>query len=298
MAIKLLPNNSLFLDKTFVSVKTRIAIILMSWVTSACLAQDIICSAKDKEAFHKKLGEVQTLNTNNTGENLVAIGKTFLGTPYVAKTLEVGEVESLVINLQGLDCTTYVENVLAFSLLSRTNNPDFNSYTDTLERIRYRDGKLDGYGSRLHYFTEWIANNEQKGLLKDVTAELGGKPLQKEINFMSSHRDLYPFLKSDSNFDKIEGAEKRLNSRSICVLSQDQIAANESSINSGDIIALATSIAGLDVTHTGIATREADGRIHLLHASSSGQVEVTEVPLVDYLKKISKNTGIIIARPL
>ncbi|NAS10856.1 N-acetylmuramoyl-L-alanine amidase-like domain-containing protein [Poritiphilus flavus] len=279
-------------------MKIKLAILFICCTVSACLAQDIICSAKDKEAFHKKIGELESVEIKKAGENMVAIGKTFLGTPYVAKTLEIGEVESLVVNLHGLDCTTYVENVLAFSLIMRTKNPDFDSFVATLEKIRYRDGELDGYGSRLHYFTEWIANNEQKGLMKDVTAELGGQPLQKEINFMSTHRDLYPFLKSDSNFDKIVGAEKGLNSRSICVLSQDQIATQESLIKSGDIIALATSIAGLDVTHTGIATREADGRIHLLHASSSGQVEVSELPLVDYLKKISKNTGIIVARPL
>jgi hypothetical protein len=70
-------------------------------------------------------------------------------------------------------------------------------------------------------------------------------------------------------------------------------------IRSGDIIALTTSIKGLDITHTGIATREADGRIHLLHASTgSMEVEVSKLPLTDYLKDIKNNTGIMVARPL
>ena len=116
---------------------------------------------------------------------------------------------------------------------------------------------------------------------------------------MSTHRQLYPFLKDDDeNLKKIQASENYLNSQELCILSQDQIRANEHLIKSGDIIALTTSIKGLDITHTGIATREKDGRIHLLHASTVGKVVVSKLPLVDYLKKIKHNTGIMVARPL
>ena len=262
-------------------------------------AQQITCSPKDKKAFDAKTIEIEGLSAADFGETVVAVGKTFKGIPYVAKTLEIGAVESLVVNLQGLDCTTYVENVLAFSTLLKNNDSDFNSFTDILEKIRYKDGKLDGYGSRLHYFTEWIRNNEQKGLIKDITAEIGGIPIEKEINFMGTHRELYPFLKDDKNFEKILVTEKELAKNPFCYLPQDQIESNEHFIQTGDIIALATSINGLDVTHTGIATRETDGRIHLLHASTgSMQVEVTKKPLSEYLKGVKKNIGIVVARPV
>ncbi len=260
--------------------------------------QQITCSAKDKQAFENKIEEIGDLEKNDFGATLVAVGKTFLGTPYVAKTLEVGDTESLVINLHGLDCTTYVENVLAFGLMLKQAETNFDAFTGALENIRYKDGKLDGYASRLHYFSEWIANNEKKGLLKDITTEIGGTEITKDINFMSTHRDLYPFLSDDENFEKIKQSENHLNDQPICVLPQNAIEMNEALIRSGDIIALTTAIEGLDITHTGIASREKDGRIHLLHASSSGQVEVSELPLVDYLKKIKKNTGIMVARPL
>jgi len=259
-------------------------------------SQQITCSAEDKQAFEDKIIEVDGLLEKDLGKTIVAVGKSFLGTPYVAKTLEIGEIETLVVNLHGLDCTTYVENVLAFSLLLMEGESDFNSFTKELETIRYKNGKIDGYASRLHYFSEWIANNEIKGLLKDITSEIGGKEITKEINFMSSHRELYPFLKDDANYEKIQVSEKYLNNQSICILPQDKIGANEHLIRSGDIIALTTSINGLDITHTGIASREKDGRIHLLHASSSGEVKVSELPLVDYLKKVKKNTGIMVAR--
>ncbi|NNE76432.1 MAG: DUF1460 domain-containing protein, partial [Pricia sp.] len=259
----------------------------------------ITCSLQNLEAYSEKAGEVEGLLQDDFGETLVEVGKTFKGTPYVAKTLEVGDTETLVINLQGLDCTTFVENVLALGLLLRNNNLDYYSFAKNLEKIRYKNGELDGYASRLHYFSEWIANNEKKGLLKDISAEIGGKEITKPINFMSTHRDLYPFLSDDENFEKIKASENYLKDHTICILPQDQIEANEHLIQSGDIIALATSINGLDVTHTGIATREQDGRIHLLHASTgSMEVEVSELPLADYLKGIKTNIGIMVARPL
>lgn len=263
-----------------------------------CLSQQITCSPTDKRAFKDKVIETDGLLENDFGKTMVAIGKTFVGTPYVAKTLEVGDIETLVINLHGLDCTTFVENVLTFGVLLKNGQDDFDDFTQTLETVRYKDGELDGYASRLHYFSEWIANNEKKGLLKDISSEIGGIEITKDINFMSTHRDLYPFLKDDENFRKIQASENYLNDQSICILPQDQIESNEHLIQSGDIIALATSIDGLDVTHTGIATREKDGRIHLLHASTgSMEVEVTELPLSEYLKKVKKNTGIMVARP-
>ncbi|MBT8301401.1 MAG: DUF1460 domain-containing protein [Maribacter sp.] len=259
-------------------------------------AQQITCSVEDKQAVEDKIIALDGLLEKDFGKTIVAVGKSFLGTPYVAKTLEIGEIETLVVNLHGLDCTTYVENVLAFSLLLREGKSDFNAFTDNLETIRYKNGKLDGYASRLHYFSEWIANNEQKGLLKDITAAIGGVAITKEINFMSSHRELYPYLKDELNYKKIQASENYLNNEAICYLPQDQIRANEHLILSGDIIALTTSIEGLDITHTGIAIMENDGRIHLLHASSSGEVKISELPLVEYLKKVKKNTGIMVAR--
>ena len=273
--------------------------LLTLFVSIASYSQQITCSPADKQAFENKTIEIDGLLEDDFGKSMVAVGKTFIGIPYVAKTLEIGETETLVVNLHGLDCTTYVENVLAFTMLLRDGKADFDSFTGLLKTIRYKDGRLDGYGSRLHYFTEWIRNNEEKGLLKDITNEVGGIAIQKDINFMGTHRDLYPFLKDDKNYEKILVTEAELAKETFCYLPQDQIDANEHLIQSGDIIALATSFNGLDVTHTGIATREKDGRIHLLHASTgSMKVEVSEVPLAEYLKKIKSNTGILVARPM
>ena len=260
-------------------------------------AQEVLCSPEDRRAFENKIQDLENTPVQNTGELLVDIGKSFIGTPYVAGTLEVSENESLVINLRGLDCTTFVENVLAFGILLKKGNPDFENYTKVLQRIRYRDGQLNGYPSRLHYFSEWITNNERKGLVKEMTSLIGGVSLEKARNFMTVHRELYPNLESTENYEKMIQIEKTLRVQPIYYLPVKTFASNEKAIQHGDIIALATSITGLDVTHTGIASREADGRIYLLHASSKGQVELSQIPLVDYLGGVKNNTGILVARP-
>ena len=288
----------LFLTSNNIIMKKAVPYFLLIAFFTATLgfSQQITCSPQNRQAFEDKIIAIDGLLEKDLGKTMVSVGKTFLQTPYVAKTLEIGDTETLVVNLLGLDCTTFVENVLAFTLLLQKEKTDFDAFTEILETVRYKDGRLDGYASRLHYFSEWIANNEQKGLLKDITAEIGGKEITKDINFMSTHRDLYPFLGDDTNYEKIKASENFLNNEAICYLPQDEIEANEHLIQSGDIIALTTAIEGLDITHTGIASRETDGRIHLLHASSTGEVTISELPLVDYLKKINKNTGIMVAR--
>lgn len=262
------------------------------------MAQKTSTNQVDHALFKAKIEQLSRIKGNSLGDSLIYIGKSFLGIPYVEKTLELGQSESLVINLRGLDCTTYVENTLALGLLLQEGQNDFNSFAQNLKTIRYRNGKIAGYPSRLHYFTEWIRDNQKKGLIRDITGELGGISHNKPINFMGTHRNLYPFLKSDENFERILEMEAKVAQEPLCYLPQDEIAKQEQNIQSGDIIALATAIKGLDVTHTGFAIRMPTGRIHLLHASSSGSVQITKEPLEVYLKKIKNNIGIMVARPI
>ncbi|MEH0155909.1 N-acetylmuramoyl-L-alanine amidase-like domain-containing protein [Limibacter armeniacum] len=262
------------------------------------IAQQLVCPAEDKAAFTEKMEVLARLEVNrdDAGEISAQVGKTFLGMPYVAKTLEVGEEESLVVNLHGLDCTTYLENVLAFTLMVKEGTDNFDRYAHYLEEIRYRDGKLDGYPSRLHYFSEWLADNEEKGFIKNVTKEIGGEPFEKKIDFMSTHRSSYPFLATnDDNFKAIQDIEESLNGRTLYFIPKEKLSELESGIENGDLIAITTSIKGLDITHVGIAVKRGD-RIHLMHASTVGQVVVSDMPLADYLQKYKRHTGVMVGR--
>jgi hypothetical protein len=164
------------------------------------------------------------------GDAIVALGRTFLGATYTPGTLEVEGPERLVVNLRELDCVTYVETVLAMVRILRAGTPDFESYKRELVRIRYRDGVLAGYPSRLHYFSEWISNNESKGIVQDVTAQLGGER-RPGRTFMTEHRDAYRQLARTEVAAEIGRIEATLSGRTRYYIPQASIA--QSSAASG-----------------------------------------------------------------
>ena len=233
----------------------------------------------------------------SNGRLIVTTGKLFLQTPYVGGTLENDDVERLVINLHQLDCTTFIENILALSKIANQSKTSINDFAKELEFIRYRDGKLKDYGSRLHYFTDWMFDNERKGLLVDITKTIGGEAYQKTINFMSSHINSYPALVRDSSLvDHILQSEKEINSRKHFYIPEDKVQEIENQIKDGDLIAITTKIKGLDVSHTGIAIH-INNRLHLMHASSKAKkVVISDIPLAEMIQKNRLQSGIMVSR--
>jgi hypothetical protein len=155
---------------------------------------------------------------------------------------------------------------------------------------------LQGYSSRLHYFSEWIHDNQRKGILKDVTGEIGGRPLRKAINFMTTHPELYPPLKNAANFRSMKSVEERISRRPLFFIPKKDLIRFEDRICNGDLIAVTTNIEGLDVQHVGLATR-VKHRIHLLHASSAeGKVVLSQKTLYRYLMQSRVRSGIMVAR--
>lgn len=263
-------------------------------------AQDeqVLFSSDDRIIFDRLIHNAGGEESGQIGDVIVTTGKKLLNTPYVAGTLEAHTPEILIVNLRGLDCTTYVENVLVVGGMLQEGQKDWDTYLRQLERLRYRDGIREGYPSRLHYFSDWIRNNAKKGLVEDITQSLGGLPFEKRIDFMGTHPDLYPALSSQAALKAIQKVEEELSDQVTYVLPREEVSKVENQIENGDIIALATSIEGLDVTHTGFAFRKENGRLHLLHASTRGSVEISKAPLAEYLQGVKRNTGIIVVRPL
>lgn len=254
----------------------------------------VICNSKFSYAVSAEL-------SNESINDIVAdIGKTFLGTKYLAHAIEDFGDEQLVINLNGLDCTTFVENAIVFARLIKSGKTTFKDYEKELQIIRYRNGIIDKYPSRLHYFTDWIYNNEKKGIIDDVTELCGGKPIQFHLNFMSTHPESYPRLKEHPVFvSEIRKQEAEISRRNYYYVPKERVGFIEQQIENGDIIAFITSIPGLDVSHVGIAVRMEDNRIHLLHAPNVGyNVQITKEPLSSYINKINKDTGIIVLKPM
>lgn len=271
--------------------------------------QDGTWTAEDWRIFAETVrrATAERLDTLPLGQGIAVLARSFVGTPYRPGTLEQPGPERLVINLRELDCVTFVENVLALTAFIRRDGAaalgDSTSamrrYAGYLRQLRYRGGHVDGYASRLHYFTDWLREGEAARRLTLVTATLGGVAVSEPIDFMTTHRDAYPALQDSTQVLAIRQVEQRLTAGPPrVVLPKDRIAAVADSIHEGDLIAAASTLPGLDVVHTGFAVWE-HGQLHLLHAPLKGSsVEISALPLAERIMGISTQSGIMVARPL
>ena len=278
-------------------VFSLIIISLLSSVNSVVIADDDY----EEKAVKKKLNCFDASLSNSDISDIIAVvGKSFLGVEYQAGTLDKNtNEEKLIIMVSGLDCVTFVENVLAMSYIIKKGKTDINSFKKELQLIRYRNGEISGYPSRLHYFTDWIYNNQEKGIVKDITEEIGGIPYNKKIDFMTTHTSSYKQLEGNSEYiNEMESVEANMNKRALYYIRKSDVDEYYDKLQTGDIIATTTNIDGLDVTHTGFIYKE-DGRTKFMHASiTKGEIVISKEELKEYLKGNKKQTGIIVARPL
>lgn len=274
---------------------------LLLFSVSLLFAQSVY-TQKDVEVCNAKfqLAVEKDLQNKPINEIIVEIAKSFLGLDYEAQTLEEGDKEKLVVHLTGLDCYTFLETSLVFARCIKEGDTTFANFQKELENIRYRDGELKDYSSRLHYFSDWIYEMDKRGIAKNITKEIGGKHYENNVNFMSTHPDSYKRLRENPQFiEEIKLTEKEISSRDYYYIPQEKIESIEDEIQSGDILGITTNIDGLDISHTGIAIRLDDGRIHLLHAPTVGKkVQISEEPLADYIKAKKFQTGIMVVRPI
>lgn len=259
------------------------------------LSLSVYSQNKDQAIFLRKS---QITLAATPSESILNIAKSFIGTPYEASTLEINETEQLVCNLQELDCFTFTENVLALYLTKKENSNDFEDYKRFLTQLRYRNNQIDGYSSRLHYFIEWARQAESNKWIKDITLAIGGKTMNKTISFMSENKNLYPKISDNKTLEKIIENEKDINKKPLYHIEKSKIFSIESKIKEGDLIAISSIIPGLDCNHVGFAIL-LNGRIHLLHASSTlKKVVISKKPLAEYVHDFKKNTGIIVFQVL
>jgi hypothetical protein len=241
------------------------------------------------------------------GRAAVRVGEQAAGTPYVASTLEAylkaggkpTSTEPLTLSLTRFDCVTLVESCLAVARVARAAEaPTWERFGREVERMRYRGGTRGDYTSRNHYFSEWISDGERRGLVRDLGAELGGIEDARPLRFMTEHRASYPALADDGVYRAIGEMERRLDARPRHVVPTAHIADVADRIQTGDVLAFATSIPGLDVSHSAMAYRDRAGVLRVLHAPlSGGVVEVTKTTLPEYVARIRRGTGILLARP-
>jgi len=277
--------------------------IAISLIIASFGFTNLLLPVDDEEnAISDKLNSFdKSLGSRGIKDIIQTVGESFIGTEYVAGTLDKDtKKEKLVVMISGLDCVTFVENTLTFSRVIQSGNTDIGSFKKELMTIRYRNGKIEGYASRLHYFTDWIYDNGKKGIVENITKKIGGVPYKKKINFMTEHSSSYKQLAEDDGglLEELKSIENQINQRKMYYIPKAEVDSYYDDMQTGDIIATTTKIDGLDVTHTGFIYKR-KGKTYFLHASIvAKEVIISKEELKEYLNSDKKKTGIMIARPL
>ncbi|MDR1601543.1 MAG: DUF1460 domain-containing protein [Tannerella sp.] len=280
----------------------RIILILTALsMTGNCLGQALTGYADytdgDIEIWNRCAAILADKKTLPTGDLIIEAAHCFADRPYVASTLEK-EPERLIVNLRELDCTTFVETVVAVALAMKETNPSFESFCRYLQKLRYRNGTINDYTDRLHYFSDWIFENSRKGFVRDVTQSLGGEPLSLKLSYMSTHPDSYRQLKSQpGRIRTMREKEEEISLRTgYAMIPPERIHDCAEGIKNGDIVCFVTNIEGLDVSHVGFVYRQ-DGALRLVHASSTGRkVMIDERPLQVFASAARTSAGVMIVR--
>jgi hypothetical protein len=230
----------------------------------------------------------------------------FVDTPYVGGTLDVSEIEKCIVNLSGLDCVTFFENSLCLARIIKKDKTTFQSLLDEVTFTRYRSGVLKDYSSRLHYTSDWITDNINKKVIRDITneialwqSEIGAAQIKFNVGFMSENPQYYAALKDNPQMiKKIAAIEEEIKLRDYYLIPTPRIKLIEPYLQTGDIIAIATSKKGLDYSHTGLTYVDEAGKVHFLHASLKAKKVIIDTSISQYVSNIKTNIGITVLRPL
>lgn len=284
---------------------TNLAVFLLGgWMSmNATVPGEVIFNNEKTDTAH--ITEILTdasaaMGRKDGNKRIAYIGRKFIGTPYKGGLLDKHpEEEHLTVNIDSLDCTTYVETVMALAYTIGEGRTSWRDFIYNLQRLRYVNGKVDGYASRLHYPSQWIVDNVYRGNFLEVTNVLPNSEYQvKTLDFMTHNRDKYPALADSATFAKMKNAETAYRNHRYPYIKSSKVANKEvlKMLREGDVVLITTKTPGLDVQHMGIIVKENDVP-YLMHASSAaGKVTIEKAPLVDYLRKNRTASGIRIVR--
>ncbi|HEV3409446.1 MAG TPA: N-acetylmuramoyl-L-alanine amidase-like domain-containing protein [Chthoniobacterales bacterium] len=240
------------------------------------------------------------------GERVATIGQAFVGTPYKNYTLEIDDrIEAPSANLNALDCWTFFEIALAFARMIEEPQDNWTPerLLDYIEQDRYRGGRCTGeYLSRLHYLEDWLADNDRRGLVNDITGNLGGRRVAHSAREMTVGWKSYRYLRNNPSLLRPLGQmEARVSRTPLYMIPKSRVAAIEPKLRNGDIIGIVSRDGrrGYATSHVGLALRDRDGTLRFMHASAPrnyGKV-VIDSRLTSYLYRYGSHAGIMVARP-
>ncbi|KZR85884.1 N-acetylmuramoyl-L-alanine amidase-like domain-containing protein [Synechococcus sp. MIT S9504] len=247
--------------------------------------EDVHVVEGTRSRFKRAQALIRTLPPS---EAMARLAEFFIGSPYLAMSLDQLGREQLRLDLTQFDCMLFVEQLLAM-----VSADSFVDFADRTRSLRYRNGEI-GYCTRQHYFHDWVGSAQAQGVIESAPVWSAQATRNLPLNFMSSHRDRYPALQAPGLFDCIRAREqgRRIEQHYLPLASLE---AALPSLQSGDIFAVATRVNGLDVSHMGVLVREGS-RLDAIHAAP-GRGVMRSRSFVRYLSSVPDAIGAVIVRP-
>lgn len=219
----------------------------------------------------------ESSSINDAGKRIDFLSAKFLGAPYMEATLtgHANTPEVFVINLESVDCFTFIDYIEAMRI-----SGSFSEFKENLRKIRYRSGDVS-YENRNHFFTDWREYNSD--LIDDITERLGkGKSAQvkKTLNRKNDGTCFIP---------GISFRERQI----VYIPAENVDDTATGNLKTGDYIGIYSEKPGLDVSHIGIAIKDASA-VFFRHASTKSMKVIDE----DFRKYLSGKPGIIVFRAM
>jgi len=235
----------------------------------------IILGRWSREELDKMLAEAS--NIRDAGLRIGYISGCILDTPYGESTLigDMDNEEEFVVNLEKVDCLTFIEYVEAMRRSST-----FREFLDNLKRVRYREENVS-FNNRNHFFTDWRVNDSD--YIEDITRETGGDRTIIINQSLNEKEDGTLFVRGIQPFQREVGY---VPSSAIDETLIDRL-------KSGDYAGVYSEKAGLDVSHVGIIIKDGSSVI-FRHASSVKKYR--RVIDEDFKEYFSDKPGMVVLR--
>ncbi|MBX9722936.1 MAG: DUF1460 domain-containing protein, partial [Candidatus Obscuribacterales bacterium] len=236
------------------------------------------------------------------GDLMAKIAMELQGTPYKASTLDYSlDSETCSIDMTGLDCVTFFETTLGFARMIKKGGSTPEDLLGEVRFTRYRSGKQGDYTSRLHYTSDWLLDNQKKGVVKLLSLP-GEEKFTQNVGIMSSKPNLYKQLEAHPELiPKIKAFEDTINRHKLKFVPLSKLKEAEALLKSGDLVGVCTDMPGIDISHTGLIIRDSENIPHFMDASSGKskmKVTLEPGPISQALNWSKSITGAIFARPL
>ena len=194
-------------------------------------------------------------------------------------------------NLLPFNSKQFVETAIALAFASEKLNPDSALFLSELDAVRYRKGENSGYASNMIYASDWIADNNYRGKLKEKTYDLPDNTFMiKTLDYVSSHRNQFAGLRDSIQFERQKSIEMGLRAHKIPYMKLHTIGKKNiiEMLRSGDIIVIIGKEEGMDLYDMGIILIE-NSLPYLIHADAKERKIVKEKsPVYEYLKPLTK----------